>query len=164
MTNTISNTDDTIDSRDIIERIVELQDTRDSLQTDYDDAVTALDEFEDDPSTFAQDGSTPDELREAVEAAKKALDTWNTSDDAEELRILEALQEEASGYSPDWTYGSQLIRRSYFEQAMDEMVADCYGDQYTKDLPSFMTLTLDYDALEQDYTGVDFGGVEYLIR
>ena len=41
------------------------------------------------------------------------------------------------------------------------MVADCYA---MPELPSFMTVTLDYDALEQDYTSVDFDGVEYLIR
>ena len=85
-----------------------------------------------------------------------------TEAEAEELHILEALQEEAEGYSPDWTYGAQLIRESYFEEAMDEMVADCYT--LPKDLPFWMTITYDYDALKQDYTGVDFNGVTYYVR
>ena len=124
MANTISNSDDTIDSRDIIERIELLESGRD----DYDDAAH-----------------------------------WAASfpDDAEELRILTALAEEASQYSPDWAYGSQLIHESYFEQAMDEMVADCYE---LPEIPSFMTIALDYDALKQDYTEVDFNGVTYYVR
>ena len=124
MHNTISNMDDTIDSRDIIERIAELQ--------------AALDGVDAETMTQAE------------------------VEDAEELRTLLALQEEAEGYSPDWEYGSQLIRRSYFEQAMDEMVADCYT--LPKDMPFWMSIKLDYDALEQDYTSVDFDGEEYLIR
>ena len=31
-----------------------------------------------------------------------------------ELQHLKALAEQAEGYSPDWQYGSQLIRDSYF--------------------------------------------------
>lgn len=87
-------------------------------------------------------------------------DTIDT-DDAE-LRILTALADECADYSPDWKYGETLIRRSYFEQYMDEIVADCYT--MPKDMPSWMSIKLDYDALEQDYAIVDFDGVEYLIR
>lgn len=136
MTNTISNMDDTIDSRDVIERIAELQDERDALQDAYDVADTA----------------------DASDAARRALDNW---EDAEELTALQALQGDASGYCPDWTYGAQLIRDSYFEQAMDEMIADCYT---LPEIPSFMTITLDYTALQQDYTACDFDGVTYWVR
>lgn len=115
MTNTISNMDDTIDSRDVVERIETLQE---------DDNLSV--------------------------------------EDADELKILLALQDEAEGYSPDWQYGATLIRESYFEQAMDEMIADCY--ELPKDLPFWMTISYDYDALKQDYTEVDFGGVTYLVR
>ncbi len=83
-------------------------------------------------------------------------------DDAEELRILTALADECADYSADWKYGETLIRRSYFESYMDEMVEDCYT--LPKDAPSWMSIELDYDALEQDYMSVDFDGVEYLIR
>jgi len=137
MTNTISNMDDTIDSRDIIERIEELTDARDSLQSDYENADTA----------------------DTADTARRALDNW---EDAEELRILTALAEEASQYSPDWAYGSQLIRESYFEQAMDEMVAERY--ELPKELPFWMIISYDYEALKQDYTEVDFDGVTYYVR
>ena len=123
MTHTISNQDDTIDSRDVIARIEELQGELEGLDS------------------------------ESLSQSEQEL--------AIELQELVALQEEAEDYAPDWNYGSQLIRRSYFQQAMDELVADCYS---IPELPNFMTVTLDYDALEQDYTSVDFDGVEYLIR
>lgn len=84
------------------------------------------------------------------------------ADDAEELRILTELADECAGYSPDWEYGESLIRRSYFEQYMNNMAADCYT--LPPDMPSWMSIVLDYVALEQDYASVDFDGVEYLIR
>lgn len=121
----ISNQDDTIDSRDVIARIAELQDERDAL--------------------------------EGAELAE-----WSESDDGLELAALEALKDEAEGYCPDWTYGAQLIRNSYFEQAMDELLEDCGG--IPCDLPSYLTITVDYTDLQMDYTAVDFDGVTYWVR
>lgn len=96
---------------------------------------------------------------------------WAASypEDAIELRTLTALAADCKNRGGDeqWRvewYPITLIRESYFEHAMDDMVADCYGDEYTKNLPSFMTLTLDYDALKSDYTTVDFDGVTYYVR
>lgn len=138
MTNTISNMDDVIDSRDVIERIEELQTERADLQE-------TLDTCDDGEPTLR---------------ANIACKEWD-EENGEELRALLALQEEAEGYCPDWTYGARLIRDSYFEQAMDEMIADCYT---LPELPSFMTVTLDYNALQQDYTAVDFDGETYWVR
>lgn len=118
MSNTISNMDDVIDSRDIIERIQELTDECESSYLDYDDYM--------------------------------------------ELCTLYDLAEECADYSRDWEYGETLIRRSYFEDYIDEMVEDCY--ELPKDMPSWMSINLDYNALEMDYTSVDFDGIEYLIR
>lgn len=118
MSNTISNMDDVIDSRDIIERIEELTEQCEDSYLDY--------------------------------------------DEYQELCALSDIEEECEGYASDWQYGESLIRRSYFEQAMDEMVEDCY--ELPKDMPYWMSIKLDYDALEQDYTSVYYDGVEYLIR
>ena len=82
-----------------------------------------------------------------------------------ELATLEALAEEASGYAADWTYGETLIRESYFEEYAMEL-ADYMGS-VPKDYP-WPVRHIDWkaaaDELKQDYTAVDFGGVEYLIR
>lgn len=118
MTNTISNIDDVIDSRDIIKRIEVLTDQCEASYLDF--------------------------------------------DEYQELCTLSDLAEEGEQYASDWSYGEQLIQRAYFKQAMDDMVADCY--EMPKDMPFWMSIELDYDALEQDYTSLDFDGIEYLIR
>jgi len=139
---TPENTDDTIDSRDVIARLEELQSEKDDLTL----AVTDLDPQEE-----------PEELAEAV----TALAVWE-DDNGEEYEALKVLNEEGEECSSDWRYGELLIRESYFEQAMDEMVSECY--ELPKDLPFWMTITYDYDALRQDYTELDFGGVAYFVR
>lgn len=87
-------------------------------------------------------------------------------DEANELIALTKLVNELQGMGGDhqWRgewYPASLIRDSYFEEAMDEMVADCYA---LPELPSFMTITLDYAALQQDYSSVDVDGVTYWCR
>lgn len=117
----ITNTDNVIDSRDIIERIEELEE-------------------------LIASESTSDEFLE-----------YTT-----EYDTLMTLAEECSDYACDWEYGGALIHEDYFEQYMDDMLEDC-GD-IPKNLPSYLTITVDYDALKQDYTEVDFDGETYYIR
>lgn len=117
MSNTISNMDDVIDSRDIIERIEELTSQCEDDYLDYDEYT--------------------------------------------ELCALSDLAEECKGYA-DWQYGETLIRYDYFEDYQDELIEDCYA--LPEDLPSWMTITYDYNALKMDYSIVDFNGVDYYIR
>lgn len=46
---------------------------------------------------------------------------------------------------------------------MDDLVQECYSKHY-EGLPYWMTITLDYDALKQDYTPIEIDGVTYLYR
>ena len=62
----------------------------------------------------------------------------------------------------DW-YPVTLIREGYFEKSMDEMIADCYPD-LSNALPCFVTVTLDYEMLKQDYTECEFEGEMYYYR
>lgn len=59
---------------------------------------------------------------------------------------------------------AQLIRESYFTEAMRELVSDI-GD-LPKDVPGY--LVIDWEAtaenLKVDYTAVDFDGVTYYVR
>jgi len=135
MTNVISNTDNTIDSRDIIARIEELEAERQQV--------------EEDPET------------EYIEACKNVKD-FDESEEGKELLALKALAEQGEDYAPDWKYGAQLMHEDYFEEAMDEMLEDC-GD-IPRDLPSYLTIMVDYDALKQDYTELDFDGQTYYVR
>lgn len=123
MSNEITNDMDVIDSRDIIERIEELE-------------------------SFIEDN---------VNENSDDITEWK-----EELRILAELAEEGEQYSPDWSYGSQLIHENYFEEYMDEMLEDC-GD-IPKDIPCYLDITVNYDMLKWDYTELDFNGETYYIR
>ena len=123
MSNEITNDMDVIDSRDIIERIEELE-------------------------SFIEDN---------VNENSDDITEWK-----EELRILAELAEEGENYSPDWEFGSQLIHEDYFEQYMDDMLEDI-GD-IPRNLPCYLTITIDYDALKMDYTSIDFNGETYFVR
>ena len=136
MTRTISNSDDVIDSRDVIARIEELEGERDSYAT-----------------------------AQAGEGEPEVMD-WEADcpDDAEELATLKALAEEAEGYAPDWTHGETLIRDSYFVEYVQELLEDC-GD-IPKDIPHYVCIDWDATArnIRYDYTAVEFGDVTYWIR
>lgn len=118
MSNVIKNTDNVIDSRDIIERIEELL----SIDINDEDFKSSMEEYD----------------------------------------ALISLQEQCENYVDDWEYGVTLIHEDHFEQYMDEMIEDCY--ELPKDLPSWVKITYDYDALKRDYIEVDFDGVTYFIR
>lgn len=131
MTNEISNSDDIIDSRDVIARIEELE----TLKLDW-------------------------------EAAKeqKTFDVEFSEEDADELKVLLALQEEAKGYAPDWRHGATLIRDSYFVDYCEELLKDI-GD-LPKDIPGYIEIDWKKtaDNIKVDYTSVEFGDVTYWVR
>lgn len=139
MSTSFNNQDDTIDSRDIIARIEELE--------------NELEELQEDPNT---------EYLETCEAVKK----WHESDAGIELKELQALAAECEGYS-DWQHGETLIRQDYFVQYITELIGDCYELPKMEGWP-MQYLTMDYEAAaeaaEQDYALVSFGDQDYFIR
>lgn len=142
----ISKYDDVIDSRDVIERIEELgEELADKLN-----AVTKTDDWYADNLS---EGNYQFMVNSLPESDK---------DDIEEYWMLIALAEECELYNSDWEYGVSLIRYSYFEDYMDEIIEDCY--ELPKDLPHWMSMELDYEALKQDYTEVEFDDITYYIR
>jgi len=173
MANTISNFDDVIDSRDVIARIEELEGEREALQDNFDEAESAFDDAEsdledcDDTSHGYRDClETALELAEtARDEALEALQDWDNGSDADELRILKALADEASGYAADWQYGETLIRDSYFRDYAMELADDIGA--VPRDL-AWPATCIDWDQaaleLQYDYTAVDFDGVTYWVR
>jgi antirestriction protein len=138
LNNTISNTDDRIDSRDVIARIDELESEQSDLMGDW-DGLSELD--------------MPPGLKEWEEANAHELDT------------LRELAEEASGYAPDWQYGETLIRDSDFEEYAQELAEDCGMIPAGATWPC---TCIDWEQaareLRMDYTAVDFDGVTYWVR
>ncbi len=141
MVRDVSNSNDVIDSRDVIKRIEELESERADL-------VTAAEEAK-------AEGNDEDALR--------ALQEWD-EDEGEDLKALKSFAEEAEGYCEDWCHGATLIRESYFVAYCQELVEDI-GD-LPKGMPTY--LVIDWDAtadnLKADYTEVDFDGATYLVR
>jgi len=137
-----SSSDDVIDSREVIARIAELEAIRDGLESDRADAESDPEIGGVDPRDFQMDEM-----------------------DADELKALLALRDEAAGYSPDWKYGATLIRDSYFEDYARELAEDTGAINRNADWPlSYIDWPAAADALKQDYTSVEFDGVTYWVR
>jgi hypothetical protein len=138
----ISNSEDIIDSRDIIERIEELREKMSG-------------------ACIVPEGS--DWATAGDCSAHAHMDGWDELD--EELKQLLALQEEAEGYSGDWKYGATLIRDSYFEEYAKQLADDIGAIDSNASWPLYC---IDWERaaadLQQDYTSVDYDGVTYWVR
>jgi hypothetical protein len=104
----------------------------------------------------------------------EALDAENeqmtmAEDDFAEYEALKELLEDLKGnggdeqWNGDW-YPVTLIRENYFEDAMDEMLEDCGDLKPYAERPSYIQITIDYDALKMDYASADYDGVTYWYR
>ena len=92
-------------------------------------------------------------------------DEDRTHEESEELAALKALQDEAEGYAADWLYGATLIRESYFEEYAQELAEDIGAIDRNAGWPAYC---IDWEQaardLSQDYSMVEFAGVNYWIR
>lgn len=160
----ISNSADTIDSRDIIARIDELEayeqaikDAQEELQ-DYEEQLQCYQEDEQDIEDREQ------EVADARAALKEAEDDFDI-EDRDELETLRRFAEEASGYCPDWHHGATLIRDSYFKEYAEQLAEDVGAIDASANWP---LNCIDWDKaaeeLQYDYTMIDYNGVNYWIR
>jgi multidrug efflux pump subunit AcrA (membrane-fusion protein) len=157
----VNNGKNIIDSRDIIARIDELVDERRNLQDALDNAKETLTDAQDDTSALSAEDTA--ELQEAVELAQENLNGWE-EDEGVELASLESLAEEAGGCS-GWSYGEALIRDSYFEQYAEDLAEEVGAFTGQNYWPlNCIDWTKAAQQLQQDYTSVDFDGVDYWIR
>lgn len=119
-----------------------------------DDLRSLLEEAEEERQGIVDDiDEAEDPLLEAD--LRKELAMW----DAENEGKLKELQETVASLPDD---DEQCIRDDNMESYLAEMVDDCY--ELPKNLPSFISLTIDYDALKQDYDTFDLGGNTYYVR
>ena len=138
-----TNSDDVIDSRDVIARIEELEGELRDLEDAADDAAD-------------------DSVRLAEITAE--IDAWKTGEEGQELNALQALASEAADYADDWQHGATLISLDYWPTYAMEMVQDMRD--LPRGIPSYIVIDwkATADNLKADYTDVDFDGVTYLVR
>jgi len=147
-THDISNSDDIIDIRNVIERVEQLHDE-------------------------LQDGANPPIGPKALALWFQAIaddDAHTLQDAARELLTLTALLDDCKGnggdeqWQGDW-YPVTLIRDSYFRDYAEEL-ADDIGAINRDALWPCNCIDWDEtaDQLKQDYTTVEFDGVTYWVR
>lgn len=173
----ISNSDDTINTRDVWKRIEELEELEEAVSEakeaveDAEASVAEAEEdyenAEDDAEREAADGrleeanSALDEAQETLDSAVEAFD----SDAEYELAALRALQKQAEGYC-DWHSGATLINEGHLQKYIQEQIEDT-DSELLNPLPSYIRDNIDWDGvvsdLESDYTEVDFDGTSYFL-
>ena len=162
MARTIDNSDDMIDSREIIDAISDLEDLIEDLDSDIEDKQEEIDTFE------YNDEDNPTEAEElALKDLESDLISFQKDKSLlqEELDSLQNLEDEFKDYCPDWRHGETLIRDSYFKE---------YAKQLADDLGlidsnvSWPLNCIDWEEaseeLQQDYTSGDFDGITYWAR
>lgn len=131
----ISNYDDVIDSRDIIERIEELE---------------------------AEQAELVQKLSDG-EISESDMKAWD-DEEGQELDTLRALAEECEQYSSDWEYGVTLIRYSYIEEYCQDLLEDCGDIPKDLPWYIAIDWEQTAQNILQDYSEVDFNGVSYYIQ
>lgn len=147
----ITNTDDLIDSRDVIQRIDDLEtELREEFDTRHADRDTDMIDFDNWLVTLAHDTSPmPDPFMHH----------------ADELLELRELAAQADGYTADWTHGATLIRDSYFETYAQELAEDIGAIKREMQWPyTCIDWAQAARELQHDYTAVEFDGVTYWVR
>ena len=143
----ISNSDDIIDSRDVIARIEEFEGERGNLVCDVDFHAGKLAE------------ERNEETEQAYADAQSALEDWD-SDNSDELASLKEITEQVNCED-----GEALIRDSYFQEYAEELADDIGAIDRNANWPvNCIDWEKAADQLKMDYTSVDLNGVEYWIR
>lgn len=143
----INNSQDILDSRDIIERIEELEETKEEF-------ILNESETEDDSPSWA----------EIAESQSTAEEKWDETEDGQELKALLSLQDDLEGYCVDWEHGVTLIRDSYFVEYTKELLGDI--GYIPSGFPSWIEIDWEgtADNVQMDYTSGDYDGVTYWAR
>lgn len=154
--------DDTLDVRDIISRIEDLEAEREALQTAADEAEDAYN-YHDSEDTQ----STPE--WEDLKAARAQLQEWDDSEANQERVDLMTIMEDLQGnggdeqWRGDW-YPVTLIRDSYFTEYAADLIADIGA--LPRDLPSYIVIDWEETAgnIRVDYSCIEIQGIDYWYR
>jgi hypothetical protein len=151
---TLNSTDNVIDIRDVIERFEDLE----GYCGGQDEFLNRYKEL---------DRKHPSRRNAAEQEELRHMRICADEDETHELLklsdLLEALK--SNGGDEEWRghwYPIDLIRETYFKKYMDDMLGDI-GD-IPKNLPSYLKIDVDYEALLMDYSEVYIDGITYCYR
>ena len=144
---------DILDTRDLNERLEEIEDDIETLKNVLQEAQEELDESEDD---------VPDaDLIKAMDKAREVLDDY-LYDTEEELNELRQLRAEII----DWkSGGATLINEDAFEEYAEELAEDVGAISRINSWPcTHIDWTAAAEELKGDYYEVQYQGNTYLVR
>lgn len=132
---------DIIDSRDVIERLEELENA-------------ATDEANDLGCTACGEGSGPDGEIPAL-----------CDECADELRMWRDFTDQGSSASADWEYGEAFILESYFTTYAQQLADDIGAVDAKADWPNaYIDWEAAAEALQGDYSSIEVDGYTYYAR
>lgn len=142
----ITNTQDIIDSRDIIKRIEELEGFFDTCQ-------------------YCGEEWLDTEEAKKTNECQACGHAFLEDSEIEELADLQDVVNQAEGCG-DFDHGESLIHESYFVEYCEELCCDI-GD-IPADLPWYIASNIDWDGvaneIKADYMEIDLDGISYLMR
>jgi hypothetical protein len=139
MRNILSSRSDTIDMRDVAERIEELEFERGEFNSSIERAK--------------ENSANEDEGEDAVLDAELALNDWD-ADNADELKALQSLADECGS-------DTTLINEEYFEQYAQETAESMNGSVYNDWPENCIDWKQAAEVLQSDYSSVDFEGTTF---
>lgn len=147
------------DSRDLIERLEELESERSDLEQELEDRQEAHE-------AAVKAGDTTAALAAGGEVQKAAddINEWD-DDNLDELEVLREANEQGEDYVPDWRHGATLIAERYFTEYAMELAHDIGAVEADERWP-YNHIDWESAAAEllYDYTRFDIGGETYLVR
>lgn len=162
----VNNSEDILDSRDVIARRDELKEEREALTPACLSsmkclcAAHALGAPTNDECDTDENYRCPDDMegRDNI----NTLSEWD-EENGKELADLEAFISEGSS---SWEDGETLVRESYFKDYAQELADDLHGERMAKNEWPFSCIDWEKAAreLQYDYTGADWDGVTYYFR
>ncbi len=163
--------DNTIDSREVIAEINGLEAQISFLEDDINEAQDQIDELESEQENLDMDdledcnrhsdiATEIDEHESVISSAEAEIVDFKS-----ELGALTDLQNAAAPYCPDWQRGTTLIADDYFEDYAYEHAKNVGA---VNDDMSWPCSCIDWakaaDALQMDYTSIDFDGETFWVR
>lgn len=133
---------DIIDSRDIQERIDELEGEFEGYLSDLEDA-------------------NPDSEDEIV--AEDEMGRWLDENEDEYVSLM-AFKEEVEQYTSEWGHGATIIADTYFEDYAEEFAYDIGEIKRDSMMAQFIDWRRFAEWVQTDYAEITFDGVSYWIR